>query len=597
MALSEQSRSSPFPFLRRSFAAALVILCFAGCLGGPTIRTHPLAFLSKLDAAVEEPALRPEEIARAEEIIAGAKPSFEEMVKLANRIHAAEPDQPGAVLAACLIALETLAVSGSATEMTIARQQANDRLALLLVNCPRTKDGDLAACEFTWHGKKRLVAIAWQESDAPVRYFSKWSLASMVGVSGYRQRHVVEGLGVPLVAERENKEQAPMEKHFPPEGIIRPLTAVLHTDGELRLVFRDPFRTTTERYAERDEPLSSDITAAYGTLLARTALRQEGFEGFKSPTRFNRTMTLGTLQPYDPQKIPVVMVHGMRSSPYTWRELTNEICGDPQLRMRYQVWHYFYSTAESALVSAAEFRRQMEALRSELAGLGPAPGFDRVVLVGHSLGGLLCRTLVTDSGEELVHAGWKGDASVFDRLPPGDIDVLTNALHFKAKPWVSRVVFISTPHRGSSWSDNWVGRWISDSIDLPKPITDVWEELSKLDENALPPFLHDLVSRRKASSVVMLSPHNPVLRRLAELPVSPRIPFHSIMGDRGLGGGGAASDGVVTYASAHLEGAASEKIVPSGHNAQASPEGVAEVLRILHLNLDEQAASATEPIP
>jgi len=60
-----------------------------------------------------------------------------------------------------------------------------------------------------------------------------------------------------------------------------------------------------------------------------------------------------------------------------------------------------------------------------------------------------------------------------------------------------------------------------------------------------------------------------------------RIPYHSIIGDRGRGDTPNSSDGVVPYWSSHLDGAESEQIVPSGHPAHRDPQAIAEMVRIL----------------
>jgi hypothetical protein len=61
--------------------------------------------------------------------------------------------------------------------------------------------------------------------------------------------------------------------------------------------------------------------------------------------------------------------------------------------------------------------------------------------------------------------------------------------------------------------------------------------------------------------------------------------LHSIIGDRGRGDTPDSSDGVVPYWSSHLDGARSERIVPSGHPAHQNKQGMEEVDRILRLNL------------
>jgi hypothetical protein len=89
------------------------------------------------------------------------------------------------------------------------------------------------------------------------------------------------------------------------------------------------------------------------------------------------------------------------------------------------------------------------------------------------------------------------------------------------------------------------------------------------------------------SSIRGLSPNNPLFQALADIAVDRHVPFHSIIGDRGLGGGEQASDGVVPYKSAHMAGAESELIVPAHHSAHTHPLAVQEVRRILKLHLHQ----------
>src|SRR5205085_999316 len=68
------------------------------------------------------------------------------------------------------------------------------------------------------------------------------------------------------------------------------------------------------------------------------------------------------MQPYSPDRIPVIMVHGLKSTPLTWHEMTNEIMDDSVLGRRYQLWHYLYPTGLPFLASAAEFRDEIGAV-------------------------------------------------------------------------------------------------------------------------------------------------------------------------------------------------------------------------------------------
>jgi hypothetical protein len=41
------------------------------------------------------------------------------------------------------------------------------------------------------------------------------------------------------------------------------------------------------------------------------------------------------IQPYDPNKIPILFIHGLISSPVSWQNLTNDLCSDPKIFEHY----------------------------------------------------------------------------------------------------------------------------------------------------------------------------------------------------------------------------------------------------------------------
>jgi hypothetical protein len=91
--------------------------------------------------------------------------------------------------------------------------------------------------------------------------------------------------------------------------------------------------------------------------------------------------------------------------------------------------------------------------------------------------------------------------------------------------------------------------------------------------------------KRLPNSVDTMAPNNRFVMGINTIPITPGIPYHSIIGDRGRGDTPNSSDGVVPYWSSHLAGAASERIVPSDHGSPHNPQAIAEVHRILQLNV------------
>jgi hypothetical protein len=69
---------------------------------------------------------------------------------------------------------------------------------------------------------------------------------------------------------------------------------------------------------------------------------------------------------------------------------------------------------------------------------------------------------------------------------------------------------------------------------------------------------------RLPNSIDTLSPNDPFVKEMNILPMAKRVPYHSIIGDRGRGDTPNSSDGVVPYWSSHLDRAESENTVRKG---------------------------------
>ncbi len=100
-------------------------------------------------------------------------------------------------------------------------------------------------------------------------------------------------------------------------------------------------------------------------------------------------------------------------------------------------------------------------------------------------------------------------------------------------------------------------------------------------------FLRDDVKnlfgdRLPVTSLDSMSPGNPVMKELAEIPLAPGVKGNSIIAVKNPDDPKEEwNDGVVEYASAHLEGMESEFIVHAGHSCQGNPLTIEEVRRIL----------------
>jgi pimeloyl-ACP methyl ester carboxylesterase len=299
----------------------------------------------------------------------------------------------------------------------------------------------------------------------------------------------------------------------------------------------------------------------------------------RSDRKFHRT-GLYQFHRYDPEKIPVVFVHGLMSRPETWVPAVNELMADEEIRERYQFWFFLYPTGLPVWGSAAELRSEIDRYRNAFDPARRNRNFDRMVLAGHSMGGLISSLQVRTGGEKL----WRQ----FMDTPPYQLSIspemkerVVKIVNFQPRPEVARVIFFSTPHRGSELAVNPVAEFFSRLIRLPFSFI---EKDRMTLQAAMYEQYRDLFVA-PANSVVFLRANSPLLKSILALPMRPGVPYHSVIGDQGRGNTPDSSDGVVPYWSSHMKNAKSEKIVPSGHGSHEHPEGIVELRRILKLHL------------
>jgi hypothetical protein len=120
-------------------------------------------------------------------------------------------------------------------------------------------------------------------------------------------------------------------------------------------------------------------------------------------------------------------------------------------------------------------------------------------------------------------------------------------------------------------------------VNPPNEFRSFYQRISAANPGAFTEAYAEL-GEGKLDSVGSLSPKQPTLQILPDLPLRYPVQLHSIIGNRGKEGPlEESSDGIVPYWSSHIAEAVSEKIVPSGHAALEDPDAIAEVKRILLL--------------
>ena len=411
-------------------------------------------------------------------------------------------------------------------------------------------------------------------------YFTALELESQIKEKLIRKASIQEGVGGALVGVRILN---PPEKFAPPKGITASVTATLDFHAkDATLALRRPAKQPTASVEGKVRPLDANFSAPISYYQPPANLLLIGLIGALRAAHYEKKTGLYFLQPYDPDRIPLVFVHGLISTPFDWVQTINGLQADPEIRKHYQFWVFAYPTGNPVLYSALR-------LREELAKVDKLyPNHKDYVLVGHSMGGLLSQAQVTN----ITRADWEktlGDVGMqlFATLKPADL--VAKATTFKANPRIKRVVFICTPHRGSKMASGGIGSLAIKLISLPADLTTTIK--SEIPEETL----RKINNGRLPNSVSNLAPNAPYLAVLNKESIKAR--YHSIIGNRGRPGPLAdSSDGVVPYWSSHLDGAQSECIVPGPHGSCQLPQTIAELDRILRLHLGITSSKPTSTV-
>ena len=469
----------------------------------------------------------------------------------------------------------------------------------------------------TWDITCALKGSHWRPED-----FARFEFVSDFEMKGLKNHYLMHGLGVPLIAVRPNinKDGAagakyyPSDLSFPVTAFLRPLSEddshgdqnISHKQGVLELY--DPLTTSETVVNHHLVPLESDLTTPLAYFLSNPELDALATAGLLHPetllkqpetilkpqTIFNMrldkkdpVMGLYMVQPYEPGKIPVVLVHGLWSSPMTWMEMFNDLRSSPEIRDHYQFWFYLYPTSQPFWLSSAQLRRDLAEVRQVLDPNRQEPALDQMVMVGHSMGGLLSELQTINSGDDY----WR----LVSKIPLDQIKAnpevrgkLQDTFYFQPNPSIRRVVAIGTPHHGSTFSNQTTQWLLSKLINLPETLINSQQKLFLENQGN---FV-DKSLVKVETSIDSLSPDSPIFPVMLSGRRPPWVKYHNIIGvvpqQWWLSTIAKEGDGVVAKESAHLDGVVSEIVVPADHTTvHAHPLAVLEVRRILLEHLAE----------
>ena len=430
--------------------------------------------------------------------------------------------------------------------------------------------------------------------------FGDFDFVSDYQLRNLRSRHTTPGLGVPIIVSPPNSGVSdPMARYYT-KSMNYAATVVVHFDESshqseppvIRLQVYDPRESEGLVVANTLLPLETDITTPLARQLSNPDLSLLDTWGLIRPDLAEKVEGLYMVQPYDPDRIPVLMVHGFWSSPLTWMEVFNDLQADPEIRRKYQFWFYMYPTGEPIAFSAARLRDTLGRLRLDCDPEHKNPRLDQMVVVGHSMGGILAHMLTIDSGDRL----WKSVSKrPVDALKAsGSVkSEIRRVFFFRQNSAVNRIVTIASPYGGSSLSNRFT-RWALGSVVwLPSRTL----ELSRLvfEQNG-----RDVADKlfTQQTSMDSLTRKSAVLTLVRNTDVPEAIPHHNIVAVRKGSKPEDWTDGVVSWKSAHRPDVTSEKVIRAGHSEVVRhPETASEIRRILLEHLQQSGDQTLRVVP
>jgi pimeloyl-ACP methyl ester carboxylesterase len=381
--------------------------------------------------------------------------------------------------------------------------------------------------------------FAWQPSDFQRLHPPPKGREAML-----TRRYGCGGLGAPLVVERARDGCDSFETRFLPEKSFFAATAILRFDASSPVLeFHNPVLARGLPAEACSLPLATDLSAPLAQTLEEAP--RTYLAGFVQAGSGSMTTRLTFWEPYQPGKVPLVLIHGLFSDPLSWADMVNDLRATPEFAERYQIWLFRYPTGQGFLQSAAALRRELRAAADALDPERRDEALRRMVLVGHSMGGLIAKLQVT-------HA----DELVWSRLANRPLEeivateeartLLAETCYFDPSPDVARVIFIASPHAGSLRSSGLVGRGAALLVEPSPEQAAVHDQLVRDNPGAFNPEFED----RLPTSIDMLAPDSPLLAAMKQMRFGPGVRLHNIVGVSHPASLDGPSDGVVSVHSA-----------------------------------------------
>jgi pimeloyl-ACP methyl ester carboxylesterase len=413
---------------------------------------------------------------------------------------------------------------------------------------------------------------------------------SRLQIRGLRNIYRKDGMGAELVAvwsgDAKTQPESPMREIW-----TSPATVLLDFEGErwedffarqeVSLRILDPYQTRMTDMRGRSVRVAANFSAPFAVWLSRGDFQRRALLGTLGRDPSLTRPRVHLTQPFDPSRFTVILIHGLASGPKTWANVANELFGDTTLRDYYQLWQVQYPTSVPIAINHVDIRM---ALEQTLAALDPereTQATSGMVLIGHSMGGVLARLLILEGDDDI----WRETLGIAtDSEMRGALAPVEPYLQFAPIEGIGRAIFLASPHAGTPFAGNWLSRIVVSLIYLPVDTLYRIAAIADVVELDAPELAAQL--RTNNTAIHQLNARNPFLQATSRLEIASGIPYHSVIARRSLGGPlEASNDGFVPFTSAYLPGARSTLVVNAGHSVHQMSEAIVEIRRILHEHL------------
>jgi hypothetical protein len=188
--------------------------------------------------------------------------------------------------------------------------------------------------------------FAWKPTDFCQLILAKESSENILAVA-----YEAPGLGANLIGLRKACVEEPFHQTMQPfamTAILRPRNTLLQPasnglsttshDSDAVLEFYNPYLFDSVRFGALIVKLNRDLTVPFAYTSEHES--RNYLEGFLNPRDAEVKPKLWFLEPYQPGKIPLMLIHGIYSEPSAWLDAVNELCAQPDIYRQYQIWFY-----------------------------------------------------------------------------------------------------------------------------------------------------------------------------------------------------------------------------------------------------------------